>query len=512
MSGTDRHRMIPHDVAPGATSFLEMLLKLNAVRKSRRIPGKSRRSSRGRGPWRWLLPIVVVVIIAGIGLVKWAGTRPGQAALLTLGSPRAYPEVQAAVEDALLAVLPDLPAGPAALRSAEGNSAGADCDWPAAGLGPGAAVRCRSVGVSADLSWWALQDRIVEALDPAGARVLWGERLFPAGSANAQPDEHRDLLRLDVGVPGRPTHTLVLYREGTRPVIRWGAEGALTLWESLAADPRPTIALVIDDWGNNTNSPTKTVLGLDIPLTMSVLPGRPFSRKFALEGTELILPPDRDGNVAPAGQDEATAQRMAAGCPVEVRVGRSRQSLSPRRREIILHLPMEPQDYPENDPGAGALMVGMKESEISSLLEQDLRGLPPVAGLNNHMGSAATSDEPTMRALMKVLKKRHFYFLDSLTSANSVAYRTAREAGLQALRNRTFLDYDQESPERIRANLNLLAASARKSGFVVGIGHPHPATARVLAEEIPRLQREGIRFVTVSELLALQHAAVGGTP
>lgn len=60
--------------------------------------------------------------------------------------------------------------------------------------------------------------------------------------------------------------------------------------------------------------------------------------------------------------------------------------------------------------------------------------------------------------------------------------------------------------------MNLLADSARKSGFVVGIGHPHPATAQVLAEEIPRLGREGIRFVTVSELLALQDAAVGGTP
>ncbi len=496
---------------------MEMFPPLSTTRKKRAGPRKGR-SARSTGPSMFLrgsLGVLVVLVIAGIGLLKWAETRRGQAALLTLGSRKMYSEVQEAVEQALVTVLPNLPPGPAPGPDDPRRDPGEDLDWPVPELGPGAAIRCRRVGVAGDLTWWALQQRLDEALDQAGARVLWGRRLYPErpGADQVRPNEKKDLLRLDVGVPGRPTHTLVLYRAGTRPAIRWGAGRARTAWEALSSRQEPTIALVIDDWGNNTNPPTARILDLDIPLTMSVLPGRPFTRHFALMGTDLVLPPASTGRGrVSSARDEAGVLRRAAGCPVEVRVGRTGGKTPSRRREIILHLPMEPQGYPDNDPGPGALMVGMDEGEIDALLDRDLRGLPEVAGLNNHMGSAATSDPVTMSALMKVLKRRDLFFLDSLTTSRSVAYREAGREGVRALRNRTFLDYDLDNPERIRKNLAVLVASARKRGFAVGIGHPHPVTAEVLAREIPRLQREGIRFVTLSELLALQDKAQGAVP
>jgi len=489
---------------------------LSPIRRKRR-PAKRKSTSRRKGAGRrlrLLLIAAIVVVIGGVGLLKWAESRRGQAALLSLGAPRVYGDVQETVEAALPTVLPELPPGPAAVVGAEGAASGRDCDWPDRDLGPGAAIRCRSVPVDSKLAWWALQERIARALETAGARVLWGERLASNPDRHTDPDEDSDLLRLDVGVPGRPTHTLVLFRSGTRPRIRWGAGEAATRWQALVRDPRPTVALVIDDWGNNTLPATRTILGLDIPLTLSILPGRPFSRKFALEATEIVLP--RSGK-APAketaGRAEADRERLRRGCPVVVRVAGKKDTVLPsRRREIILHLPMEPQDYPETDPGPGAVMVGMGPDDINAVLDTDLRGLDGVAGLNNHMGSAATSDEATMRSFMKVLRKRNLYFLDSMTTARSVGYAEARRAGVPALRSRLFLDYDHESPERIRARLDELAASARHSGFVVGIGHPHPATAQVLAAEIPRLQRAGIRFVTLGELRALQEAATGDTP
>ena len=495
---------------------------LSTSRKKRTSPRQGRsaksRSAGNTGPslfMRGLLGVLLVIVVAGIGLLKWAETRRGQAALLTLGSRKMYSEVQVAVEQALVTVLPNLPPGPAPGPDDPRRDPGDDLDWPVPELGPGAAIRCRRVSVAGDLTWWALQQRLDEALEQAGARVLWGRRLVPErpGADQVRPNERKDLLRLDVGVPGRPTHTLVLYRAGTKPTIRWGAGRARTAWEALVSQQEPTIALVIDDWGNNTSPPTARILGLDIPLTMSVLPGRPFTRHFALKSTDLVLPPTGAGQGrASSTRDEAGALRLAAGCPVEVRVGRSGERVLSRRREIILHLPMEPQGYPDKDPGPGALMVGMDEGGIDALLDRDLRGLPAVAGLNNHMGSAATSDPVTMAALMKVLKRRDLFFLDSLTTSRSVAYREARREGVRALRNRTFLDYDLDNPERIRHNLEVLAASARKHGFAVGIGHPHPVTAEVLAREIPRLEREGIRFVTLSELLALQDAAQGTAP
>jgi polysaccharide deacetylase 2 family uncharacterized protein YibQ len=92
-----------------------------------------------------------------------------------------------------------------------------------------------------------------------------------------------------------------------------------------------------------------------------------------------------------------------------------------------------------------------------------------------------------------------------------VAWEVAREAGVPAVRNRIFLDYDNEDSESIRANLETLVRSARQRGFALGIGHPHPRTADVLRRELPRLQAAGVRFVTVSELLALRRAREGGT-
>jgi uncharacterized protein len=151
----------------------------------------------------------------------------------------------------------------------------------------------------------------------------------------------------------------------------------------------------------------------------------------------------------------------------------------------------------------------MSRERIGAVLDEALQALPAVRGVNNHMGSAATADEPTMQALMAELKARDLIFLDSLTTSDSIAYQTARAAGLPAARNRIFLDHDHQSPASIRRSLQRLVQSAGASGFAVGIGHPHPATLQVLQEELPRLQAEGVRFVTLSELLALQAATAG---
>ena len=85
----------------------------------------------------------------------------------------------------------------------------------------------------------------------------------------------------------------------------------------------------------------------------------------------------------------------------------------------------------------------------------------------------------------------------------------ARRQGLATASNRIFLDYDNEDGERIRANLERLVTAARRTGFAVGICHPHAATAEVLAAEAARLAAQGVRFVTVSEFLALKGMGEG---
>ncbi len=407
-----------------------------------------------------------------------------------------YGDVQAAVELALGAALPDLAA---ALVAADAQA------WPVDGTGPAGAIRCAVVPVDDGSTWWEVQRRVAVELQAAGGEVLWGERLARrAGARDARRPAHgRDLLRLDVGRSGRATHTLVLYNRATaRPEVRWGQDPQTNAWRQLRAQASgPVVALVIDDLGYRQDGTSGGFLSLDAPLTLSVLPGLAYSRRFALEATELVLPP----GIGDGGRHEsAVAERLAAGCPVTLGIGPDPSRSPQRRREILLHLPMQPDGYPAVDPGSRAVLIGMSGESIGALLDDCLQSLPGVRGVNNHMGSAATADEPTMQALMAELKARDLLFLDSLTTAASVAYRTARAAGLPAVRNRIFLDHDHQDDERIRRNLHSLVESARTAGFGVGIGHPHPATLQVLSQELPRLQAAGVVFVTLSELLALQ--------
>jgi uncharacterized protein len=227
----------------------------------------------------------------------------------------------------------------------------------------------------------------------------------------------------------------------------------------------PRVALVIDDLGQRVTGPDAALLALPVPLTLAVLPGRPHSRAVAA---------------------------LAAGRP-----GSDGQS----QRDLFLHLPMEPQGYPGIDPGPGALLVGQAPAEVAARLEQGLASVPGAIGVNNHMGSAATADTLLMEALMSELASRGLRFLDSLTTPHSVAWQAARRAGVPCARNRLFLDVDHTDEDAVSARLAELVAVARRSGQAIGIAHPHPATAAVLTREIPLYVEDGVRFVTVSELM-----------
>ena len=361
-------------------------------------------------------------------------------------------------------------------------------------------------------TYWELQHHVAEAVAAAGGRVLWGERTARAadGVGDGMTDPAGDILRLDLGVTARPTHTLLLYHtDGGTPAVRWGAGAASTLWAQLATGATvATVALVIDDWGYFQNEVTQGLLALPIPLTLSILPGEPYSRRFALEATELALPTaDFTGDGHRDRGSGPRAMRLALGCPVEWHLVGREARLLPRRREVFLHLPMEPRGYPEVNPGPDPVTVGMNESQIAALVDRALTALPTVRGVNNHMGSRATTDRATMRSLMAVLAERGLYFVDSMTVAESVGYREAVRAGLAAERNRIFLDANHGDAAEVRSNLGQLIGAARSGGFAVGIGHPHAETLQVLRAEIPRLIAAGVRFVTVSELIALRRAA-----
>lgn len=223
-------------------------------------------------------------------------------------------------------------------------------------------------------------------------------------------------------------------------------------------EPQGRIAIVIDDLGWDPKV-ARALLELDLPLTFAILPSLPYSE------------------------------------------GVARQALQ-KRREILLHLPMEPHGYPEVDPGKGALLREMDEATLESLLLQDLKGIPSPVGVNNHMGSSFTEDDRAMRVVLKLLKRRGLFFLDSRTSPDSVAYEVAKELGLKAGRRQVFLDNgDQANVAAVERQIWRLVRIAQKEGQAIGIGHPHPYTLEALRQTLPQLKANGVEVVPVSRLV-----------
>jgi polysaccharide deacetylase 2 family uncharacterized protein YibQ len=214
------------------------------------------------------------------------------------------------------------------------------------------------------------------------------------------------------------------------------------------------IAIVIDDLGRSVED-VQTLARLGVPLTYAVLP-------FESETPEVVA------------------------------------ALHRERAELLLHLPMQPQSH--ENPGPGALLYGMDREALQKATANALAAVPGAVGVNNHMGSRLSADEPSMRAVLGVIEARGLYFLDSRTSPESVGYRVAAQMGVPAAERQVFLDSDLR-PHMIREQFLRTLEVAKKRGSAIAIGHPHPATLAMLAAEVPRAKALGYEFVAVSRLL-----------
>ena len=167
--------------------------------------------------------------------------------------------------------------------------------------------------------------------------------------------------------------------------------------------------------------------------------------------------------------------------------------------EVMVHMPMEPEGYPKQRMESIGLLVSMEEPEIVARVNGYFASVPFAVGANNHMGSRFTQDAEKMAVVLKVLKGRGVFFVDSRTSPASVGYRTARALGVKCGARQVFLDNVQDEGA-IGRQLAQVAAVARKSGQAIAICHPHPATIRALKAVMPELSKSGITFVRASTL------------
>ena len=226
------------------------------------------------------------------------------------------------------------------------------------------------------------------------------------------------------------------------------------------AVPSPRFALVIDDFGYSYGM-AERIGRLNLRATWAIIPGTPYGKKIAEYAVK-------------------------------------------RGQPFLLHVPMQAV----GDPNGGrdyVVGIDVSEKKMVEYLESLRKDFPDAIGVNNHRGSKATADAPTMHRFMKALSLGRWGFLDSRTSGRTVAERVARKYNIPAAQNRVFIDGTTDVPT-MKARFNTALHLARKSGSVVAICHAREKTLPFLAY-LSELDLAPVELVTVDEIWNSQQAA-----
>lgn len=215
----------------------------------------------------------------------------------------------------------------------------------------------------------------------------------------------------------------------------------------------PLIAIVIDDLGV-APARVAAALALPAPMTMAVLP-------YASDAAAL-----------------ARRARLLG-------------------HEVLVHLPMEATNG--QDPGPHALLATLTPAAFAQNMQWNLSRLAGYVGVNNHMGSRLTQNSAAMAMVMQELKRRGLLFLDSRTARHTLGASTARATGVTALERDVFLD-NVITPEMIRIQIGKAEEIARRKGYAIAIGHPHPATINALTQWAAGMEARGFRLAPLSAI------------
>lgn len=218
------------------------------------------------------------------------------------------------------------------------------------------------------------------------------------------------------------------------------------------------VAIIIDDIGYDLKI-LKEFSALDAPVTFAVLPFCPHSKEAA-------------------------------------------NMLHRQGKEIMLHLPMEPHNYKRNKPGKGVLLVQMDDQELRAQLDADIKAVPYIRGVNNHMGSRFMEDNKKVALVLKTLKQQGLYFVDSRTTPNSRGEDEAKKIEMSYATRKIFMDNRADYSDTLNILMRVLETVKQADAKpLVIIGHPHKSTIEALKTALPQFKEKGIEIVSVSDIL-----------
>jgi uncharacterized protein len=226
--------------------------------------------------------------------------------------------------------------------------------------------------------------------------------------------------------------------------------------DTLAGGARPAarVALVVGGLGMSPTATAETVAKLPAPVTLAFTP----------------YASDLDKHVAAARESG---------------------------HEVLLQTPMEPFDYPDNDPGPHTLTVRAKTQENIAHLHWAMGRFAGFVGVVNFMGGKLTADAAALKPILHEIGSRGLVFVDDGTSARSLAGQVGAGVGTPTARADIVLD-GVPRPDAIDRQLESLEQLARQRGFALASASALPVTVDRIALWAKTLATRGILLVPVS--------------
>jgi polysaccharide deacetylase 2 family uncharacterized protein YibQ len=300
--------------------------------------------------------------------------------------------------------------------------------------------------------------------------IVWGVPLRPPEARLALPPADSAVPDTAAAAATRDPTALKLAPAPDPALIETAAVGRLprvaadgrTAWRTYgrpfdSADRRPRIAIVVAGLGLKRAASEAAIERLPAGATLSFVP----------------YADDLDGWIARA---------RAAG------------------HEVLLDLPMEPRDFPRDDPGPHTLLTSLDPDQNIERLEWVLSRASGYVGVNNLSGTRFAESAPSLRPILDRLKARGLLFLDGRAGDRRLAAELATGIALPYAANDSRIDAE---PNRlaIDAELAALEARARERGFAVGGASAYPVSLERLVDWIGTLERKGFALAPLTAVV-----------
>jgi uncharacterized protein len=238
--------------------------------------------------------------------------------------------------------------------------------------------------------------------------------------------------------------------DGARPLTAY----ARAVSDAPAKANMPRIALVISGLGIGSNNTAEA---------LAKLPGA-VSFAFAPYGTDL--------------------ERVAARARGE-------------GHELLLQVPMEPFDYPDNDPGPQTLLTSLAPEQNIDRMHWLMSRFQGYVGIANYMGSRFTASDAVFAPMLREVAKRGLMYLDDGTSPRSLAGQIAGANSLPFVKANVVLDA-VPTPNEIDRALARLEGMARDAGLAVGVATALPVSIARIAKWAKSAESRGFLLVPIS--------------